>query len=122
MKRLLYMCLCSAITATLLPNLAVAAAYDSAVLADSPELYWRLDETLATATIVNSGTSGSAYDGTATSLLDLTQAGPTFSGFDPANTGQYSTDTYTNREYVAVADPGKGKAYFITLSLPKSFL
>lgn len=73
-------------------NSAAAGPYSSAVLADNPIAYYRLDETSGT-TATNLGTAGAAADGTyvnipgVTNLSDYGVAGPRggYPGFESTN-------------------------------------
>jgi len=76
-------------------NLAMASPYSDAVLANSPILYWRLDETTGTSA-GNAGTGGNSLDGTygfipgngTTNTSNYGLAGPrpiSFGGFEATN-------------------------------------
>ena len=95
MRRIL---LSMAFVATIATANAAYAVYSDAVLADNPVGYWQFSETLPDDTIVNSGTAGTALDGSAVILTEVQMNVP---GIDGG-----SIDFPANNAHVEVLDPG----------------
>ena len=95
MRRLLFGVACIAVSFV---ATTAYAAYSDAVLADNPVGYWQFSETSAADTIVNSGTAGTALDGSAVILTDVQM---NVAGIDGG-----SIDFPANNSHVEVLDPG----------------
>ena len=77
MRRLLVLMTCVAACAA---TTTAYAAYSDAVLVDNPVGYWQFSETLPDDTIVNSGSAGTALDGSAVILTELQMNTPGIDG------------------------------------------